>query len=43
MLFALPTLRMLLDVPLGAYIDFLGFTINMLLTAIAVIIFFSGS
>ena len=43
MLFALPTLRMLLDVPLGAYMDFLGFTPNMLLVAIAVIIFFSGS
>jgi hypothetical protein len=43
MLFALPTLRMLLDAPLGAYIDIVGFTVNMLLVAIAVIIFFSGS
>jgi hypothetical protein len=43
MLFALPTLRMLLDAPLGAYIDMLGFTWCMLLVALAVIIFFSGA
>lgn len=43
MLFALPTLRMLLTAPLGAYIDLLGFTWCMLLTAIAVIVFFSGA
>lgn len=43
MLFALPTLRMLLEAPLGAYIDMLGFTWCMALTAVAVIIFFSGA
>ena len=43
MLFALPTLRMLLAAPLGSYIDVWGFAWNMVLVAMAVIIFFSGS
>jgi hypothetical protein len=43
MLFALPTLRLLLDAPLGSYIDFLGFAWCLMLVAVAVIIFFSGA
>jgi hypothetical protein len=43
MLFALPTMRMLLPTPLGSTIDFVSFFWNMLLVAVAVIIFFSGS
>ena len=43
MLFALPALRMLLLAPLGAYIDFWAFAWCMMLVAVAVIIFFSGS
>jgi hypothetical protein len=43
MLFALPTLRMLLGAPLGSYIDYWSFAWNMLLVAVAVIVFFSGS
>jgi hypothetical protein len=43
MLFALPTMRLLLGAPLGSFIDYWGFAWNMLLVAVAVIIFFSGS
>jgi hypothetical protein len=43
MLFALPTMRLLLGAPLGSYIDYCGFAWNMLLVALAVFIFFSGS
>jgi hypothetical protein len=43
MLFALPTLRMLLAAPLGSFLDYWGFAWNMVLVAAAVIIFFSGS
>ena len=43
MLFALPTLRMLLDAPLGSYVDYWSFAWNLVLVAVAVVIFFSGS
>ena len=43
MLFALPTLRMLMDAPLGSYIDLACFAWCMVLVAIAVVLFFSAS
>jgi hypothetical protein len=43
MLFALPTLRMLMDAPLGSYIDMVCFAWCMVLVAIAVVLFFSAS
>jgi hypothetical protein len=43
MLFALPTLRMLMDAPLGSYIDLVCFAWCMVLVAIAVVLFFSAS
>ena len=42
MLFALPTLRMLQDAPIGAYIDFLSFSWSLLLVAMSVIVLFNG-
>ena len=43
MLFALPTLRMLMDAPLGSYIDLVCFAWCMVLVALAVVLFFSAS
>jgi hypothetical protein len=42
MLFALPTLRMLMDAPLGSYIDMMCFAWCMVLVALAVVLFFSA-